>query len=764
MPIQTSYPGVYLQEVASSVHTITGVSTGTGCFIGRAAQGPDNQPQLCTSYNQFTKIFGTDTSFSDLPTAVYLFFLNGGTKCWVTRIVNNGTSPAVAATANILDVGGGTTLVATAISKGAIGNTVCLSVDYNTAYPESTFNLTVFNYGPNASGQLQMSNIEAYTGLTMNPASANYVISVVNNASALIQLVDNKLAPTPLPDPVIQSGRPMVLAGATGLGNLLTTNNKFMLSTDGGQPTLIDLTGASTATTAAFVTAVENAITTTIPALAGTTAAFSAALTDGTMLFSINIKGATEARITPAPGTDDLSVPFMLGTGQGGLEISAYADYRPAPTGIVFDITQAASLNQIEAMDNTPIANITSVTINGANVPVTLAGGPLFYQASATSSDGLRTNWAALANAINNPATPIPNFNWRANVWGSRLALTPMDGQINRPNTITTLPTNVAAGTFLTGVRYLGLAGGLDGGPATTADYNMAFTAIDQTVDIFNLLVLPKDNTQPATPPAPPQAFYGIASAYCQTRRAFLVMDPPAAWTTVQKAIDPFNGINNLRIGLVNDHAAVYYPNLVINNSDGTTTQVGPAGAIAGLMARIDVSRGVWKAPAGTEATIQGANSLQYRLNDSDSGQLNPVAINALRIFPDGIVSWGARTADGDDSFASQWKYVPIRRLALYIEESLYEGLRWVVFEPNDTPLWAAIRLNVGGFMNGLFRQGAFQGQSKDEAYFVKCDSDTTTSTDQDNGIVNIWVGFAPLKPAEFVVIYIQQMAGQTQN
>jgi phage tail sheath protein FI len=144
---------------------------------------------------------------------------------------------------------------------------------------------------------------------------------------------------------------------------------------------------------------------------------------------------------------------------------------------------------------------------------------------------------------------------------------------------------------------------------------------------------------------------------------------------------------------------------------------------------------------------------------------LNPLGINALRTLPViGNVAWGARTLVGADQRASEWKYVPIRRMALYIENSLVDGLNWVVFEPNDEPLWAQIRLNVGSFMQNLFRQGAFQGSTPRDAYLVKCDSTTTTQGDINRGVVNILVGFAPLRPAEFVVIRIQQLAGQTQS
>ena len=148
--------------------------------------------------------------------------------------------------------------------------------------------------------------------------------------------------------------------------------------------------------------------------------------------------------------------------------------------------------------------------------------------------------------------------------------------------------------------------------------------------------------------------------------------------------------------------------------------------------------------------------------NDAENGILNPLAVNVIRKFPVyGTVVWGARTLQGNDEVGSEWKYVPVRRTALFIEESLYRGLKWVVFEPNDEPLWAQIRLNVGSFMNDLFRQGAFQGTTPKDAYFVKCDKDTTTQSDINRGVVNILVGFAPLKPAEFVVIKLQQLAGQ---
>jgi hypothetical protein len=182
-------------------------------------------------------------------------------------------------------------------------------------------------------------------------------------------------------------------------------------------------------------------------------------------------------------------------------------------------------------------------------------------------------------------------------------------------------------------------------------------------------------------------------------------------------------------------------------------------------MARIDSNRGVWKAPAGVEADIRGIRGTERSMSDPENGVINPKAVNAIRVFPTGIVSWGARTMDGgNDSANSDYRYIPVRRLALFMEESLYRGLKFAVFEPNDEPLWAQIRIAAGAFMNNLFRQGAFQGQKASDAYFVKVDSDTTTQNDINLGIVNVIVGFAPLKPAEFVIITLQQKAGQVQT
>jgi hypothetical protein len=276
-----------------------------------------------------------------------------------------------------------------------------------------------------------------------------------------------------------------------------------------------------------------------------------------------------------------------------------------------------------------------------------------------------------------------------------------------------------------------------------------------EKADLFNLLCIP------------PYVIDGdiesvlitAAATYCEERRAMLLIDPPTSWANKDAAKAGIGA----GVGTTSKNAAIFFPRLRQANllRDNQIETFAPCGAIAGIFARTDAQRGVWKAPAGLEATLNGVPALSVSLTDGENGELNPLGINCLRSFPGvGRVVWGSRTLQGADRLASEWKYIPVRRLTLFLEESLYRGTQWVVFEPNDEPLWSQIRLNIGAFMNNLFRQGAFQGKSPREAYFVKCDKETTTQNDIDLGIVNIIVGFAPLKPAEFVIIKFQQIAG----
>lgn len=312
-------------------------------------------------------------------------------------------------------------------------------------------------------------------------------------------------------------------------------------------------------------------------------------------------------------------------------------------------------------------------------------------------------------------------------------------------------------------------AGGTDGDALTddivagNATTKTGMYALDEA-DLFNMMCIPPYDANDNTP----SSLYTKVLAYCEKRRAVLLVDSPSGWKSKDAPKDATNGIDGSGFGLArHKNAAIFFPRLRVQDplDENRLRTVSPSGAVAGVIARTDSQRGVWKSAAGIEASIMGAADLEVRLTDPENGELNPIGVNCLRVMGvAGRVVWGARTMVGADGLADQWKYLAVRRTALYIEESLYRGTQWVVFEPNDEPLWGQIRLNVGAFMHDLFRKGAFQGSTPKEAYLVKCDKETTTQYDIDRGIVNIVVGFAPLKPAEFVIIKIQQLAGQKED
>jgi phage tail sheath protein FI len=210
------------------------------------------------------------------------------------------------------------------------------------------------------------------------------------------------------------------------------------------------------------------------------------------------------------------------------------------------------------------------------------------------------------------------------------------------------------------------------------------------------------------------------------------------------------------------DYGAAYFPWVRSPDPIGTGTNprilLPPSGFLAGIYARVDNSRGVFKAPAGTEAGVAGAVEAVIPVSDTEQDRLNPIGVNVIRTVPTaGLVVWGTRTIGSN----AEWRYIPVRRMAIFLRVSIYYGIQWAVFEPNDEPLWSSLRLNIRAFMLTQFRAGAFQGAKPDDAFFVKCDATTTTQQDIDNGVVNILVGFAPLKPAEFVVLKLSQKVNQ---
>ncbi len=306
---------------------------------------------------------------------------------------------------------------------------------------------------------------------------------------------------------------------------------------------------------------------------------------------------------------------------------------------------------------------------------------------------------------------------------------------------------------------------GIDGDPSgqpSSIDFKAAVMALAGPDPFFNILCLPDVVRPSATDPLVPQhsnqaSIYAEAALVCEKKFAFLIMDPPPAVQDLGAA----EAWKTTGIPFQSRYSAAYFPNIRVDDplEPGAIRSHPPSGAIAGLYARTDGQAGVWQAPAGTEAVLTGAYGPSVVLSDDQHGILNPLGLNVIRKFPIyGTVSFGSRTIDGADALGSEWKYIPVRRTASYILRSLSEGLRWAVHKPNGEVLWSQIRVNATAFMQGLFRQGAFKGVSAREAYFVACDGSTTTPDDINAGVLNVVIGFAPLKPAEFVVISLRQI------
>jgi hypothetical protein len=604
-----------------------------------------------SSFADYERAFGGLSRDSLVGYAVSHFFVNGGAEAWVVRVPK---PDSVAARITLRDAvaAGNTSLVVTALSRGAWANDLLVDVDHDVpAGDPQAFNLQITDVGSGAT--------ESFPNVTLDNTRPNFVEAVVNDVATGSRLVS--VAATPA------SGRPVAtgtIGSAVSLGGLQNDQSyRMRVTVDVPGPTNVDVT----------VIEAGEALPSSLLGLC--------ALIERRINLALGaaVSGA-RIRCTPSSG-----------------RIRLQASFAPALLGSALDATitlSAVAPSVLAQLSLTPAAT----TVNVGHYRLGL-GRPVVAQTGATEG-------------VDGDTYPDTD-----DLIGSQAAFT---------------------GIF----------------------------ALDR-VDSFNLLCIP-DATRPD--PANPGALNGTLSPndvwsaaleYCNGRRAMLLVDPPPTVDDLDSAVDWISE----GLTVKGPNAVAYFPRVRAGDplDDFKPRLFSPSGALAGLLARSDTERGVWKAPAGTARRIAGVAGLEYKLTDDENGVLNPLGLNCLRTFPIyGTVSWGARTLDGADAAASQWKYLPVRRLALMIEEALYRGTQWAVFEPNDEPLWAQLRLNITAFMQGLFRQGAFQGTTPSQAYLVKCDNTTTVQTDIDRGIVNILVGFAPLKPAEFVFIQLQQLAGQS--
>lgn len=642
MPSTLSYPGVYIEEVPSGVHTITGVPTSIAAFVGRAKRGPVNEPITINGYGDFERIFGGLWLQSQLGYAVRDFFLNGGGQAIIVRlfgaILGRGLSDADRAKAEA---------AATAVAGAAVGN------DAAAAAAAAKAKADTFADEPEKSAAKAVGDA-ALAAAALPAATKEQVAAAAKAASA---------------------GSKATFA-AGGLNLTASSEGRW----GGNLRAIVDTEGISDDVAAALGLAKAD-------------------------LFNLTVRdaspgGSPERYANLSVKESARRIDRVLAAESSLVRWNGVLDPNAAPA-------VAAGSDPVSVAEKAYTAakkNLTEAQVAGQQAGITAARAA--FDAAQTAFNAAKTS---ASDAVS-------------------------DGE------------NLKDSDFL---------------PANGQANKEGLYALDKA-DLFNLLCIPPYASSGADRWDAGNVVIAAATAYCEKRRAIHLIDSPSSWRTKDAARQDVADFPETR----SKNAALYFPRLMQPNllRESRIEPFAPCGAVAGVIARTDTQRGVWKAPAGLEATLAGVPKLSVSLTDAENGELNPLGINCLRAFPvGGRVVWGSRTLRGADQLADEWKYLPVRRTALYIEESLYRGTQWVVFEPNDEPLWAQIRLNVGAFMHGLFRLGAFQGQSPRDAYFVRCDKTTTTQADINNGIVNIDVGFAPLKPAEFVVIRLQQIAGDIQ-
>lgn len=643
-----TYPGVYVEEISSGVKPIEAAGTSTAAFLGVAERGPIGEAKKIFNFTEFQTIYGGFLNGYFLAHSVFQFFNNGGTQCYVGRVASG------ADTANVTVLDRGTSaqnsLTLSARSSGAWGNKVMVTIDNTGADdPDNEFNLSVYQDNPTTDEDPIL--LEGYENLSMNPASPDYVETVINTSSNTIQVAVNVANSNQIAG-YSQSG--VITLG----GDLVGENQReFRININNDGYRTVDLT----------------------------TALSSADVTDLNV-----IRGAIEATIQA---------------------LTPLRESTPSDSYTVTVTVEATNMLRI-ASGNTSAAS--KVEIASATDPLANAAGALRL---GTRNGGTEV-YGSSAMRPQNSATEDYFFLGDDTVAGAVSAV------------------------------QLGSDGTL---PLNDIDYTNALSWLDTVLDV-SLIAIPGIGSSTVA---------DAGMNYCRNRPlsdCFYIADMDRDDTTLADATQYRDDINT-----PNSYGAVYFPWLKALDPTGLSAEpisVPPSGYVAGMYAQIDAKRGVWKTPAGTEAVLGGAVGLVTNLTDIQQGNLNKhkKSVCVIRKFPgSGIVLWGGRTLSSDP----EYKYISVRRMAIMMRVSIYNGIQWTVFEPNDEELWSQIRLNIGSYMMTLFRQGAFQGSTPSQAYFVKCDSETTTQADIDLGIVNMLVGFAPLKPAEFVVVKISQKAGQ---
>jgi phage tail sheath protein FI len=790
--METLHPGVYIQEIPSGLRPIEGVSTSNGAFIGKAQMGPLNKAKLVTNPQEFEANYGDYLSDSSLSHAVHQFFNNGGKKTYVVRIAGSG---AAAADISIKDRKGAPTktLTVRAANEGTWGNKLDVAITNGTADPDNEFAIRVYRDRSDLVPPLLPLLLETHDNLSMNSSASNFVENVIAANSKYISAVVNTANSSSAAAGTSRSGQLAVGNGALvlklgvqpghggtetvgGVGTAGTSRSgvnpstnppadqrKFMIKLNDevtAQEVTIPPTPATGADVAAAIQTAVRALTAGAPpnqpAFNGFTCTFETAAgpTNPSYLLTSGMTGATSAVVV----TDSTAVPISEASG-GKFTIYIDGD-GPHVVTLAGPLANGATIagaiqTAVQALTPKRAANAS------AFAPPPGPGFLCTYDTSAAAGNpsllltsGTPAGIGRLKSSVRVTDGPSQNVAGRLKLGLTNFGVEVGGSAILRPanSKVPAFPGDTEyhlGDAVVSGNIDVGMTFGSDGATPLAPDYKNGFPALDVIRDV-NIVAVPGNGDLDIV---------AFGANYCAVRGdCFFIGDTKRDDDNVEEAQAFITGLT-----VKSSYGAVYFPWLKMADPTGRSAEpilAPPSGFVAGMFARIDARRGVWKAPAGTEANIGGAVGLVSEITDVQQDFLNPIGMNVIRQFPaSGLVIWGSRTlATRSDP---EYRYVPVRRTAIYLEQSIYNGIQWAVFEPNDEDLWASLRLNVGAFMTLQFRAGAFQGKSAKDAFFVKCDNETTTQGDIDAGIVNILVGFAPLKPAEFVVLKLTQIVGQ---
>jgi phage tail sheath protein FI len=779
--METLHPGVYIQEVPSGVQPIEGVSTSTGAFIGKAQMGPLREPVMVTSMTEFTNHYGnflTDgTSF--LAHSVLQFFNNGGKRTYIVRIA---AADAAVASLTVLDRESAAkpTLTIAAANEGDWGNSLEVVITDGTSDPDNLFNIAVYLDQSTANPPQPPSLLETLPDLSMDPNSPNFVDAVVASKANYIATTSIASAANAT-NGFSQSGQlpvgnganlllldaasaPTATAGTNGppatSGTLQSANNpstnpptdsrRLTVNLDSDGDREIEIPGIA-ATGADIAAAIQSAVRglaaispVNQPAYDNFTATYQGAAAPFFYVLTSGSKGATSS---VAVG-DSSAKPVQVPAGEARFAITINGD-GPQDVILTGPFTDGDALATAIA---TAVQKLTPKRSVNKNAYLNFA---CKYDKTTNSPNG---PWLTLTSGIPGPSSSVAVTNALVNNVATllNLGLTNSGKEVNgaavlRPaNSQTPTEDHVGSASVVGNVSNTPAPKpGSDGATPEDQDYLNGLPALNPVQDV-NLVMIPGIGSL---------AVVAQGTNYCTQRGdCFFIGDMLLSDDTGPEAIGFVNSLT-----VKSSYGAVYYPWLLMTDPTGTSTTpipVPPSGFVAGMYAQTDAKRSVAKAPAGTGANLGGAVGLITNTTDVQQDSLNPLGVNVIRSFPaSGIVIWGARTlATRSDP---EYRYISVRRTAIFLEQSIYNGIQWAVFEPNDEPLWASLRLNITAFLMQQFRAGLFQGSTATDAFFVKVDSTTTTQADIDSGIVNILVGFAPLKPAEFVILRLTQKVNQ---